>query len=151
MGVPYGKRIGREELRAPTGQFRVVMATPRENPTDFFNIGDHPEKYDAFNQWRTLLLRKRDRDVKYLVYNDEGRQLGVLGVVIAEEECGAPKGQYRIVCVDMAPKIAGVGPIGLYHVRDVADRKLALEYAGSTNEGPYVGFRVHDDTGAVLE
>lgn len=149
MSVPFGKRITKADAKAPHGEFRIVMVAPSNAPTDYFNMGDHADLWDALEHWRAFLRKKRDRDVRYLVYNDEGRETGVLGIRITEQERCAPPGKFRVVCVDVGPMTQG-GDASIWLVADHDDRTAAIRYAKKVDQGPYTGHQVHDDTGAAL-
>lgn len=143
MSVPFGRRISKADARALPGRFRLLMMAPSKQPTDYFNMGDYSEKYGALDAWRKLLRKKRDRAVKYIICDDQGRQVDAVGTIITEEERKAPPGKFRVICGDIA---SGV----IWLVVDLDDRDEAIDYAKTADEGPYTGFQIHDDTGAAL-
>ena len=150
MSVP-GHRLTEGKLKAPPGQFRVVKKAPKLVPAStpaFYFVADFPERYDAIKHWRDLMHQRRhvgQDGLGYSVYDDQGRINDAVGAFITEAECKAPEGKFRIICVDIAVK-----GVALKLVTDLDDREQALGYAKDAYEGPYTGFRVHDDTGAVI-
>lgn len=149
MSVP-NTRLSEADRKAQPGQFRVVKKQePKIGLADsgkYFLVEDFPERYDALDRWRNLLLARRqdgEEDITYTVYDDHGRKVDAVGTVITEEERKAPPGKFRVICGDIAS-----GLIRL--VVDLDNKDEAIEYAKTANEGPYTGFQVHDDTGAAL-
>ena len=150
MSAP-DNRLSPDQLKAPTGQFRVVKALqPKGGSADsaaFFLVGDFPERHDALVRWRDLAQqswRSGEEGLSYKFYDDQGRINDAIGAYIAEEDRKAPPGKFRIVCVDFARKVV------IKFVADLDDREKAIDYAVNADEGPYTGFQVHDDTGAAL-
>jgi len=149
MSVP-GNRLTENSLKAPSGQFRVVKKQPKLVPNGspaFYLVADFAERHEAIKHWRDLMLERRHSrqdGLRYTVYDDLGRVNDAVGAFITEQECKAPTGKFRVVCVDFA------GNVVLKLVTDLDDREQALEYVKDADEGPYTGFRVHDDTGKVI-
>lgn len=148
MSIPCGPRLTGEELMASPGRFRVIMMAPAKQPTDFFCMGDHGEKYDALEQWRGLMRKGGKHNIQFVIHDDKGREVGVLGTLITEKERRAPHGKFRVVCVDLAKALNGKPTIWLKIDHD--DRKQAIRHGTNADEGPYTGHQVHDDTGAAL-
>ena len=149
------EQIPDSELIAPGGQYRVVMSDspmPGSTRATHYLVGDFPEKEQALRARRDHYMQPHE-DTKFTVFNDEGREVGIYGIVITEAERKAPKGKFRIVCADIAPAVAnGTGP-SFFLVKDMDDKGKALEVAQAENEldGPWsIGYQVFDDAGNAL-
>jgi hypothetical protein len=135
-----------DQLKAPRGQFRLVRSTTSA-PFEYFLVSDFANRHNALDEWRGF-YPKRDENETFQVLNDEGREVRPLGIVLNVSELKAPKGKFRLVCIDAAAK----GP-NYFLVEDVDDREKAIAYANEENSSPgdsFVGHQVFDDAGAAL-
>ncbi len=142
--------LSEKDLKAPVGQFRVVKVNKAPEAfglsPEYFLVSDHSDRYEALRQWRDLMQknwREDGPDLTYRMYNDEGRVVDALGVHITEEERKAPPGKFRIIAADICTTT-------IWLVADLDDKEKAVAFANGAYEGPYIGFQVHDDTGAAL-
>ena len=133
------------ELKAPAGQFIITKFDAALSSEERVSEVSHPKQWEALDARRRLSARRESPHVSYSIRNDEGREVGVLGTRIAQEERVAPAGKFRVVCVDFCFE-----PATVWLVADYDDKEKATEYAAVADEGPYTGFQVHDDTGAAL-
>ena len=84
------------------------------------------------------------------MHNDAGREIGVLGMRLQEDELKAPAGQFRVVTIDGVPLMAGFASRGLWLRFDTADRKEAEEFAQLDDQGLYTGTQIYDHVGTAL-
>lgn len=145
----HTNRLTAAELKAPAGQFRLVMGrTPASdaNVVEHYLIGDLLDQHEAVRAWQKLNNPiTRQRGVTFTVFDDKGRVVDALGTHITEEERVAPPGRFRLIAADF-----NIRPAIIWLVHDFDDSDEAIEAARESHEGPYTGFQVHDDTGAAL-
>lgn len=143
--LSYEQSIGVADLKAPAGQFRLVRITSVFIPTaskEYHFLHDKTDKQEMLQEWRAR-MHSRDSRTTYRIFDDQGRVVDAVGTHITEAERVAPKGQFRVVCVDIATDVIRL-------VADLDDQADAIDYAKEADQGPYTRHQVHDDTGTAL-
>jgi hypothetical protein len=155
MSQQYKRLKGADALKAPAGQFRIVLTRRvlrgvTEVPLHFL-VGERTDQGEALHDWQKIVYEDRDRDNAYRIYNDQGREIGVLGQRISEDEFAAPAGRFRVICVDLVPTMGMSGGAQEYWLLDdLSEKDKACELARGSNQGPYARFQVYDDSGTML-